>query len=1302
MTQPAVGRPSATRHALSVFGIALACTLAACSGGGGSSDTTTGSGNPKLSTVEFGRLVDVYGYRTSPQGISVELYQTDMIVGSNVQDERDSQRPRRDDEILYDFISSNPSTLQPRLLIPREIGSPEFVSAVDALDDELRLVTPLEFSQGSTALPFSVVPRNAGIRLTFTSSLGITDDFFVVRNPEGQVVGIRNAEAVQLLQIADDPNGPNASTAFRVLPTRIIVRDNQLLLDPVLLGTEGTQYQTRNNAAGMPAAPDQLGANIRIAVALEGPLAISRLRAAEDDLVGKNNSAQQSIIRDFRSGNSADDSADISRGFVRDPIPPRLVGEIVTYLERVDPVNPFVQEIEIYKNGVQHRIDRGDVLKFVVDNTGFVAYTSEVVADPQDTAAAQHTRLRIRATPGLLDIDPRRIPGYPSELSLREPWLVANAPKVVVVCEYEAGGRPDPVTQQPIGDNPAYFLTFSPAPLPNSNGTPSAPTENVSPFAGAVMRFTKPVDLDTVKPADTFFFATRNLLDQAAIDNFVATVKNDPTNPASVGMDPLAFNKDKFWTPHLVASRVADEDGSQTALRLQPISGFYLDDRMRNPQPNEDFRYFLHMVTGPSGIRDLSGNAVDLQADVVERSESVVIPFSLDTRTSGSSPLFENNLAVSIVRRNATEDEDTMPSYYWPAEVQPPGVAARYEAFALQDLFGAFFYLDGELQARPTTRVRKVADNLNQAPVASQNSPLRWCPTSVAGEEQIPSNSSTAVFPAPIQNPLNPYGSRLQTVWREIDLSLSRVDPFDFNLDVEQMYWAPFAGGTISFDELDRTSLFLGHSERRPEPCVGNFSALPTFPDSGLNLNFNENYVANKRANVAAVDTQPAPFPAYVDTPLVIDPARSVLEPNQVNRFLPLPEFRKPYFVYRDETVIEQGCVTGTGADIQNGLATYNPWIITPWSNGNGRRVAPVGTTLTFIDAFWNNCVNYLMNNNRVLDQYTDGLTGNIALPLLGDFWTYCDSPNLPAGNGYVALGTNGWQTALTVQSDPNPNFRAYSGGRPPAGASPAICVGPGGNQWNVASGGYGAGGSVTRSRDNTFYWIMIDFLKRATVATNGFVDILNPHRVYIGASQPISPDPRLGPFFPAGATDRLPQNIVPVFSYDFDPPLTSLPSGTSVVAQFRGAGIVDPGSTLTNLQGPWYWSQWVNQGTFYPATIRTILRPSFENFALDPFKAADAHIRKFDDRPPQGTTQPRNWWTYLYNRTVTSYVQDPNQLANPTYLSGFAGPNEGFTPRDVRYVNWRFLMSNNTAATPPVSPSIDTFIFSYRFQRSN
>jgi hypothetical protein len=865
-----------------------------------------------------------------------------------------------------------------------------------------------------------------------------------------------------------------------------------------------------------------------------------------------------------------------------------------------------------------------------------------------------------------------------------------------------------------------------------------------------VVRFTKPVDLTTVKSADTFFFASRNVLDQGPINDFIAnvpwqTLSYETPSMSGNGMDPASFNADKFRTPFLVAASVFDEDGSQTALRLQPRMGFYLDDRMRNPQPNEDFRYFLHLLSGIQGIRDLAGNPIDLQADSVDLADHVVIPFSIDTRSNGSQPAFDNNLAVSVVRRFASIDEDENPSYLDPTEVQPPRSAfpnARPTAYALPDVFGSVIYLDGKLLARPTSRTRKIADNLNQAPFGSQTSPLRWCPYDDAGEQQFTGNTANTAFTGGgIQNPLNPYGCRLQTVWREIDLSLSRVDPFDFNLDVEQMYWAPFQGSAITFDELDRTSLFLGHSERRPEPCVGQFSSLSTYPDSGLAPHFADNYVRNMRANSSQIESSPAPFAAYADVPLVMDASQSILEPNRVNRFLPLPQFRKPYFVYRDETVVEQGCTLsltqamgGITAGASPSDLSFNstkfPWILSPYANGVGRHVAradwlrgqppppsgnnypPLGSArgLSFVDSCWNSNTNYKIVGHT-LEETTEGLVGNVALPLLADFWTYCDSPDLPAGNGYVALGTNGWQIAITVQSGPQPYFRCFSSGHsPPNGGGPALCVGPGTADWNQALGGYtpGASSHNVPPADNSFYWIMIDFVKRATVATAGFVDLLNPHRVRPPDSS-APPDPRLGPFFNPAAGDRLPQGFLPTFGYDIDPPVSTLPAGTAIVPQFRGAGIVDP--------TPWYWDNWINNGIpsngpmYGPtdpayaanlAAVKALLKPTADNFALDPYKAGDAHIRKFDDRNIPGTSQVRNWWTYFYNRTVTGYFQDPNQLMDPAQLQPFGGPAEGFTPRDVRYINWRLLMSNNLDTDPPIAPVIDTFTFSYRFERTH
>lgn len=1266
--------------------------LAACGGGGGGS--TGGAGTTtqaQLQRVEFGRLVDVYGLEVTPQGAIPSLYRKDVVIGGNIQDQRPANSNLRDDEITYDFLGTNPDSLQPRLFIPRDANSPEFAAAFAALDDELREVAPMVFGQGGAGFPYSVVPRNGAIRLKFSAPLGVDDSFFVERDAQGLVTGLRNTEAVQLLSIEGDPTQPNG---FRPLPVRVIVQDDVLVLDPVLLGTEGLQYQAPNNASGLPASPDQVGANIRIALALEGPLAIPRVRPGPNDLLGLNNSERNSVVRDFRSGNAADSSSDMSRGFVRDPLPLRVVGEIVMYLERVETVNAFTQEVTVFKNGVSHEIDRGDTLRFIT-NTGIVS--TDVVTDPIDdlnSPAVQHVRVRVRRIDGLdlETIDPSNLPGYPAGQEEREPWLVANAPRAICVAEFTAGGAEG-------RDDPRNFLAFSPAPLP-LNGVQPAPNEFVSPFAGAIVRFTKPIDKDTVRWADTFFFAMRDLSTSASIEDFIA---NRPNKDGTLGMNPATFNLAKYRTPYMITARVFDEDGSQTSMRLQPSSGFYLDDTMRNPPPGADYRYFLHLISDSpdGGIRDLAGNPLDLQGTTADRSNSVVIPFTVDTRVNANVPVFPDNLAISVVRRFASRDEDANPSYFLPEEVQAPGGAPLAAAYPLEDLFGGFVFVDSKLQARPTTRVRIVADNLNQSPVVQNTqvgqlpAPLAWCPQSVSGEGQIASNTATTVLNQGLQNPLNPSGSRLQTVWREIDLSLSRTDPFDFNLDIEQMYWAPFTGTNLSYDEFDFTSLWLGHSEYRPAPCVGDFSALPSLPSSGLRAQFERNYAWNPAPTGTGqtLQSQAPKRAAYQDKAMTIDPSTVVLEPNQVNRFLPLPTFEKPYFVYRDETVIEQGGNAGSGTSDISG-ATMAPYILSPFAMGQGRRWidragAPPATEVAFVNGFWNDSTNQRLTSG--VDDFTGGLVGNIALPLLADFWTECDSSELPAGGGYTALGVNGWQIAITVQSDPNPNFRVVSGGRPAVGPSPAICISRGSTQWGSAAGSY-AGSQLQPFGDNTFYWIMMDAVKRQSVITNGFVDLNNPHRVPEGFV-----DPRLGPYYLANGTSTLPNNVLPTFAYEFDPPLSSLPAGTSLVPQFRAASVVDP--------TPWYWQVWMNTATpNYPAPLfdanqRQQLKPTAANFPLDPYKAGDAHMRKWDTRQIPNTTTARNWWTYLYNRTVTRYVEDPNDLMVPSFTAQFAGPNEAFTPRDIRYVNWRFVTSNNVDANPPIAPSVETFALSYRFR---
>ena len=104
--------------------------------------------------------------------------------------------------------------------------------------------------------------------------------------------------------------------------------------------------------------------------------------------------------------------------------------------------------------------------------------------------------------------------------------------------------------------------------------------------------------------------------------------------------------------------------------------------------------------------------------------------------------------------------------------------------------------------------------------------------------------------------------------------------------------------------------------------------------------------------------------------------------------------------------------------------------------------------------------------------------------------------------------------------------------------------------------------------------------------------------------------------------------------------------------------------------------------------------RPTAANVPLDPGKACDAHIRKYDDRGGRDT------WTHYYHNVVTSYVADPNELMTTAFTEAYSTAQDPFAPADIRYVNWRLRMNNDTDAVPAVSPSIDGLTLAWRLVR--
>ena len=1191
---------------------ALLLLLAACHQEPAATAPATVAGDTELLAVHWGRLCDVYA--TDPATGAPSLWQRDQLIGAEVTDDPDQR---------WSFLPSDVETLQPRLWIASADGTAGFTAALQEVQRRVQLLTPLRYDQGNTV--FDVVPRNAALRLTFSRELGIDDRFFTATDPGASMPRVRNQDAVQLLQLRGTASDGKAITS--PLPVRVAVQGNLLVVDPVLLGPEALVWQSPPNVAGLPASPQQQGANLRLAVALTGPLALRGVRGRQPALLGTDNRGQPAIVRDFRSGNRGDNTQAQAGGFLRDGRPLHLLGDVPMRIEHVAAVDAASCDVTLFKDGVAHDVDAGDGLVVAATTAGAGPIATEVLRDPladRDQPGVDHVVVRVRAVPGLLELSPVGTP--PNDPAQRAEWLRAHAAAAALRAPFTASR----------GDDIRWFLPFDPPP-PRGQGGPVPPGTDVSTFASVLLRFDKPVDLDSARPLDTMFFATRDLLSLDAIEQF----------RSERGLSPALFSEARFRTPYLIGSRVQDVDGTQTLLRLQPLLGFYLDDAMRDAAAQgTPYRYYLHLLAGSLGLRDLAGQPLDLGAGGASLP-FVVLPFTVDARRTNGIPTQPDNRVVYCVRRFAAVDEDEQPSYDRPGEWS--GATARSEV-ELPDLFGAHYLQDGRLMARPTARVQAIADDNNQLQPPPETLPTRWCP-------QGSSASRTVVppFTGGIQNPLNPYGARLQVAWREVDLSLSRVDANDMDLDIEAIWWAPFRGQALLFDEFDRTSLYLGHSERRPEPCADPF-LLPAFPESGLGTDFLRNYLHNPNLDGSYLDSAPARHPGYVDQPLTVDPQAAV-QGRGGNLYMPLPPLQQPYFTWRDQTVTEQGGEIGQNAapsDTRLSRA-YQPYIPSPWRNGRGD-ATPLGLA-PGIHGQMNNFHNMKLANRSAADAATGGLLPSIALPLLADFETFCDSPDLPLGNGYIAQGTNGWQVALAMTTASTPNFRSFSGGKP------GYCVGPGTPDWGTARGGFDLNGNRTpNTGDNSFYWVMLDLLKQRTVSTSGFVDLRNPHRMPANAT-----DPRLGPF--AAAT--------PEFAVMLDPQSSQQPAGTSVTVQFRAAGEVDP--------APWAFAEEVPPQQF--------ARPDADNVPLDPFKACDAHLRKYDDR------SGRNGWTHFYQRVVTDYVEDPNQLFAGSFTDRYAQPGLPFTPPDIRYVNWRFLMRNAADRTPPVSPSVDTFVLAWRLR---
>ena len=1307
--------------------LALALTaLWACDGSTAVGEAGQG-GNVTLRSIEVGRIVDLYSYRMIDTSVTdrrrrsnreFELIARDVVINPGI--ESQSIFDAAGNEVLtadYEFLPFDKDVGHEQLVVlwDDRLEPDEFNAAFNSAQLGLIALPDSYRDQNTQLRPIPIVPRNAAVKLTFSGPIGADADFFAA-----------NPAAVQLLEFQGDPNFVQPVDAFRILPYRMVVGTDSLILDTTILGGEAAGGIT---SAGMPTSADNVTANIRVAIPNRGQV-ISSFYVDRDGVPELNNvdsAGRESVIRDFRSGNLQDGEA----GRLIEPEAPKLIGALAMGIKAIDastniltvdkrgatvPIRgryPFVDgpldatdlPLGPLSVPVQRPLEAGDVITqdvIVQLSTGLfetVTVRAEVLENLEITAAAgaaslgkapnapqgdsgqgeliQEVQLRVATISPARDSEGNRVSfkanaaGQGEDCTLRAVY-VEEVPFAV------GGGA---LTDVPWRN---LFVTIEPA--PTSAGV------DVDPNASIAFEFNKPIDLDQVD-------VTANLL---------------LTKPDGAGQSYGAQMDDpKQATLHVVPSRLTDLSGDGTVLRLQPQLGFA-------HEAGQAETYSAHILLDSAGITDLAGNTLEVFDDIGNPQRAWSVDFQLNAAAN-------SNLIGWHTYMFSAEDEDgTLPGSV--------------------DIFGQYRLDNGRLTAASGVRFSRSASSNNLAeisrinrgecwdsgePDGGNNPSGIWTNSSIPGLENLAypgsaATENTLVLPTPgfgcvpvdtqgaahpgllyweprmvdevpanlvpqvyeyagilpqpsgrVIEPMKPQGSRMQMRYIEDDFSLTYTQPSDFGLDIEQLYWSPFNDETVLYDEFDRFTMSLGHARKR-----GDENWFGTLDDGdppafvcildGRSMNSG---LSNVFADNVLEGTEMVP---------VFEDRIYTINPNEVSRdlfgtaFVPFPRFDRSY-TWRDSRLVT---VDGSGNVIGLGGA----------QNPGGQ--APSDDVTANIDSPWITSVPdaefaQFGSGTWVMDpEDFDGLNQRdhdpIALPLLVDMKMFPDDP----ANG-LASATNGFQVAMLGPPSVGNSIGGYydtfpsgcPGGYPPW---PRLRV--------HASGGFDliTGNEILVDPANALQANAVNIVKDPALgdATTGLFQappgdgmlywaradfVRRVSTVTFGFFDTLQPqraelvDPNQQPIPVAGYPDWAAVNPNLRMSdvlVQLDPPQTRQPAGTGVVVELRGCETFENSEVLYN-------------PTFGANPDDSLARGNLlnVNYACEAYRYSTPNYR-FTGQTPR-----------IAADGLTAYVTEDD-------VSEIRDPASGLFPR---FLNMRLVMTNNVDVTPALSPSLRSASIVYR-----
>ena len=162
------------------------------------------------------------------------------------------------------------------------------------------------------------------------------------------------------------------------------------------------------------------------------------------------------------------------------------------------------------------------------------------------------------------------------------------------------------------------------------------------------------------------------------------------------------------------------------------------------------------------------------------------------------------------------------------------------------------------------------------------------------------------------QEPLNPLGCKMMTLWRYFDMGLDVVDEAFVNIDVEHVNWAPIGTKVLS-EYYPDFSISFATSNRTPDETWVTPPNTLIFPTSGLvTSTYDENILLDPNNPLTSVHNK--------DEGYFIDPIEKFMSVSQTLMFpYPMNKYRQPedflYWTYRDTAITAVG-----GSDIEIGL----------------------------------------------------------------------------------------------------------------------------------------------------------------------------------------------------------------------------------------------------------------------------------------------------------------------------------------------------------------------------------------------